>query len=38
MSSATALTWAKIISGGTGWIASTPTVFWAVSAVIAVMP
>src|SRR5215207_3193007 len=38
MSSATARTCATIISGGTGWMASTPTVFWAVIAVIAVMP
>ena len=38
MSSATALTWATIISGGTAWTASTATVFCAVSAVIAVIP
>ena len=38
MSLATARTWAMIISGGIGWTAVTPTVFWAVIAVIAVMP
>jgi hypothetical protein len=38
MSSATDFTWAKIISGGTAWTASTATVLCAVSAVIAVMP
>ena len=38
MSPATARTWATIISGGVGTIASTPTVFCAVSAVIAVIP
>ena len=38
MSSATARTWATMISGGTAWTASTPTVFWAVIAVIAVVP
>ena len=38
MSSATARTWATIISGGTGVTISTPTVFCAVSAVIAVIP
>ncbi len=38
MSSATARTWATIISGGIDSTASTPTVFCAVSAVIAVIP
>ena len=38
MSPATARTWATIISGGTGVTISTPTVFWAVIAVIAVIP
>jgi cyanate permease len=38
MSPATALTWATMISGGIGWTAVTPTVFWAVIAVIAVIP
>ena len=38
MSSATALTWATMMSGGIAWTAVTPTVFWAVIAVIAVMP
>src|SRR3977135_1092228 len=38
MSSSTARTWARMISGGTAWIALTPTVFWAVIAVIAVVP
>ena len=38
MSSATARTWATIVSGGTGVTSSTPTVFCAVSAVIAVVP
>ena len=38
MSSATARTWATIISGATGATISTPTVFCAVSAVIAVIP
>ena len=38
MSSATARTCATITSGGIGWIAVTPTVFWAVIAVIAVIP
>ena len=38
MSSATARTWATIISGGTGVTISTPTVFCAVIAVIAVIP
>ena len=38
MSPATARTWATIISRGTGVTISTPTVFWAVSAVIAVIP
>ncbi len=38
MSSATARTWATISSGGTAWIASTPTVLCAVIAVIAVIP
>ena len=38
MSVATARTCARIISGATGSTASTPTVFWAVRAVIAVVP
>ena len=38
MSTGTASTWATMTSGGDGWIASTPTVFWAVIAVIAVVP
>ena len=38
MSSATARTWARMISGGIAWTAMTPTVFCAVIAVIAVMP
>ena len=38
MSPATALIWAMIISGLIASIKSTPTVFWAVIAVIAVMP
>ena len=38
MSSATARTWAMMISGGIAWTAVTPTVFWAVIAVIAVIP
>src|SRR5215211_3471013 len=38
MSSATARICAMTMSGGTGWIESTPTVLWAVSAVIAVIP
>ena len=38
MSSTTALTWATMISGGIGAIASTPVVFWAVIAVIAQVP
>ena len=38
MSSATARTWATIISGETGSTAVTPTVFCAVIAVIAVIP
>ena len=38
MSSATARTWAMMISGGIGWMAVTPMVFCAVIAVIAVMP
>ena len=38
MSRATARTWARISSGEIAWIASTPTVFWAVIAVIAVIP
>ena len=38
MSLATARTWATMISGGIAWIAVTPSVFWAVIAVIAVIP
>ncbi len=38
MSWATALTCATITSGGTACTAVTPTVFWAVIAVIAVIP
>jgi hypothetical protein len=38
MSEATARTWATTISGGTLWTASTPTVLWAVIAVIAEVP
>src|SRR3954453_7715926 len=38
MSSATARTCSTMNSPGTGWIAVTPTVFCAVSAVIAVIP
>jgi hypothetical protein len=38
MSDITAFTWAMITSRGTGTIISTPTVFWAVNAVIAVIP
>ena len=38
MSSATARTWATMTSGETASTALTPTVFWAVMAVIAVMP
>ncbi len=38
MSPTTARTWATIIAGETVSIASTPTVFWAVIAVIAVIP
>src|SRR5580704_5859958 len=38
MSSWTARTWAKMISGGIAWTAVTPTVFCAVIAVIAVIP
>src|SRR5688572_5095153 len=38
MSSATALTWATMKSPGTGWMPVTATVFWAVSATMAVMP
>ena len=38
MSEATARTWAMMMSGGMAWTAVTPTVFWAVIAVIAVMP
>ena len=38
MSPATAATWARIISGGITRTSVTPTVFWAVIAVIAVIP
>ncbi len=38
MSSATARTWATMKSPGTGWMPVTATVFWAVSAAIAVIP
>ena len=38
MSASTARTWARMIRGGTGWIALTPTVLCAVTAVIAVVP
>ena len=38
MSLATASTWSRIEVGGIRWIDSTPTVFWAVIAVIAVVP
>ena len=38
MSETTARTWATIISGSTAATISTPSVFWAVSAVIAVVP
>ena len=38
MSLATARTWSITISGGTVWIELTPSVFWAVSATIALVP
>ena len=38
MSEATALTWSRIISGGTVWTETTRAVFWAVSATIAEVP
>ena len=37
-SSSTTSIWARAKSGGTSWIALTPTVFWAVRATIADMP
>ena len=37
ISPTTASIWASTISAGTGWVAVTPSVFWAVIAVIAVI-
>ena len=38
MSETTARTCARIVAGGTGWISLTPSVFCAVTAVIALVP